>query len=445
MLQESVDLFIHLVATAVFLRITHPEFKPLLNITTGATVYFVNLICSNNGGAVYGENGMIHIGAKTKVVFMHNVADERGGTVQLMIGTITFGNKSNVHFANNSAHDSCGGAIFLNNGVLNIDNDASLIFSHNHAGLNGGAIYIESVPSSIIVGDFTKLLLLNNSAFQGCALYTVQSSFIISVGYQSNVQFINNTVFDVGGAAAPCLFTVTDYSAEISFIGNHANQGVGHHMYGTSTKNCTCDELHIAAYKQRKPHSWHQNENPDGYINISFSNPHLHVNEILSPVSSAPQRVCLCDSNGKPQCANTAHIFTHISIYRGETFTLSACVVGYDFGTTVGIVHAGFLNPNHFSQLGQSQDNQPIKNNEKCTNLKYTVLTKHDTEVLLLQTSILPVYKNTLSKFKSLINGWILEYLSHHDSGCLREGLLTTPVFINITLLQGCPPGLTII
>ena len=331
--------------TAVFLRITHPEFKPLLNITTGATVYFVNLTCNNDGGAVYGENGMIHIGAKTKVVFMHNIADERGGAVQLMIGTITFGNKSNVHFANNSAHDSCGGAIFLNNGVLNIDTDAGLIFSHNHAGLNGGAIYIESVPSSVIVGDFAKLLLLNNSAFQGGALCAVQSSFIISVGYQSNVQFINNTAFDVGGAvyaetqsAAPCLFTVTDldYSAEISFIGNHANQGVGHHMYGSSTKNSRCDELHIAAYKQRKPHCWHQSENPDGYINISFSNPHLHVNEILSPVSSAPQRVCVCDSNGKPQCANISQIFTHISIYHGETFTLSACVVGYDFGTTVG-------------------------------------------------------------------------------------------------------------
>ena len=52
--------------TAVFLRITHPEFKPLLNITTGATVYFVNLTCSNMGGAVYGENGMIHISAKQR-------------------------------------------------------------------------------------------------------------------------------------------------------------------------------------------------------------------------------------------------------------------------------------------------------------------------------------------------------------------------------------------
>ena len=45
--------------TAVFLRSTHPGYKPSLNITTGATVYFVNLTCSNYGGAVYGENAMI--------------------------------------------------------------------------------------------------------------------------------------------------------------------------------------------------------------------------------------------------------------------------------------------------------------------------------------------------------------------------------------------------
>ena len=238
------------------------------------------------------------------------------------------------------------------------------------------------------------------------------------------------------------------YSAEISFIGNHANQGVGHHMYGSSTKSSRCDELHITAYKQGKPHSWHQNENPDGYINISFSNPDLHVNEILSPVSSAPQRVCLCDSNGKPQCANISQIFTHISIYHGETFTLSACVVGYDFGTTVGTVHAGLLNPNHFSQLGYSQDNQQVKHSEKCTYLEYTILSKYNTEVLLLQISVLPVSvyvnnKTSLSRYMNYINNFVINCFSH-DDGCLDKDLLKTPVFINITLLPGCPPGLTI-
>ena len=77
----------------------------------------------------------------------------------------------------------------------------------------------------------------NNSAFQGGALYVIPSSFATEVGYQSSVNFINNTVLDVGGAvyaemqsAASCLFMVTDYSAKISFIGNHADGSVGHHV-----------------------------------------------------------------------------------------------------------------------------------------------------------------------------------------------------------------------
>ena len=42
--------------TAVFLRTTHPELKSSLNVTIGATVYFVNLTCSNHGAAVlWGE------------------------------------------------------------------------------------------------------------------------------------------------------------------------------------------------------------------------------------------------------------------------------------------------------------------------------------------------------------------------------------------------------
>ena len=41
--------------TAVYLETTHPEVKSSLNITTDATVYFVNLTCSGYGGAVSGR------------------------------------------------------------------------------------------------------------------------------------------------------------------------------------------------------------------------------------------------------------------------------------------------------------------------------------------------------------------------------------------------------
>ena len=523
--------------TAIILRTTQPKFKSSLNISTGATVYFVNLKCNNYGAAVYGENAIIHIDAKSRVVFTRNGE----GAVCLYAGAIFVGVNSIVEFAYNFVHKSDGGGIFLHNGVIQIDSNASLTFSHNSANLNGGAlrlsngelivkpsaslnfnnnsgalggaiflmnatihvdtdniyfygnrgtqggalyfiygmilicsnrtimfienaahtqggaIYVESViHSSIVVDNFSRLLFFNNFAFQGGALFFVPSSFTVEVRYHSSIRFINNTAHDVGGAvyadvqsAAPCLFMVTDYSAEISFIGNHANSGIGLHMYGTSVRSDKCDKWHISLINaQGLPYCRLSREKAQKHIGMYFD---PGLNETLSAISSAPQRVCLCDSNSQPQCAKMSQIFTNISVYRGETFRVSAYVVGYDFGTTVGIVHAGFLDNSSLSQLGQLQYNQLVNSSETCTNLEYTVFTRHEREMLQLQTSVLPasVYTNQaangtmLSQYK-MMKDEITDFFSH-DNGCLAGELLTTPVFINITLFPGCPPGLTLI
>ena len=64
----------HSSGTAVSLQTIHPEIKSSLNITTGAIVYFVDLTCSDYGGAVYGWRAMMYTGAKAKVVFKYNAA-----------------------------------------------------------------------------------------------------------------------------------------------------------------------------------------------------------------------------------------------------------------------------------------------------------------------------------------------------------------------------------
>ena len=43
-----------------------------------------------------------------------------------------------------------------------------------------------------------------------------------------------------------------------------------------------------------------------------------------------------------------------------------------------------------------------------------------------------------------MTGGAIADYNSHGNAGCLIEDLLTMPVFVNVTLLPGCPPGLTL-
>ena len=198
--------------------------------------------------------------------------------------------------------------------------------------------------------------------------------------------------------------------------------------------------------EQGKPHCSDLYKGLHGELNISFD---PGFNDTLSPVSSAPQRVCLCDSNGKPQCANISYIFTNTSVYRGETITLLACIVGYDFGTTVGTIHARSL----YSDSHSKRDKlQLVINSEKCTSFNYIVYSKLDYELLLLQTSSLPVSgyisneskENDIFRYENIIKNQISVYNLCNQSGCISTDLLITPVFINITLLPGCPPGMTL-
>ena len=214
-------------------------------------------------------------------------------------------------------------------GTMVISTNKSLKFVVNSAQVQGGALYIEAgVHPSIIVDNYSKLLLFNNSAFQGGALYSSMPSLLVTtVGYQSSIQFINNTAFDAGGAVysqslPPCIFMITDYSAKISFIRNYAQHRIGHHIYGASVRDYSCNAYFISFVNEQGPTS-HCFGPGNEHNSISFD---PGFNETLSPVSSAPQRVCLCDSNGKPQCANISYIFTDTSVYRGETITLATCM-----------------------------------------------------------------------------------------------------------------------
>ena len=101
---------------------------------------------------------------------------------------------------------------------------------------------------------------------------------------------------------------ITDYSAKISFTGNSAQCGVGHHMYGASVRGATCDKKYIGlANEQGKPHCWLQDQEADGYVNISFD---PGLNETLSPVSSAPQRVCVSVTPMVNHSVLISHIFS---------------------------------------------------------------------------------------------------------------------------------------
>ena len=369
-----------------------------LNINTGAGVIFSHNTASSEGGAILVLNGTLNFSMDASVTFSHNAAIySYGGAIYLYNTTIHVGTK--ILFYNNTA--VTGGAIHFYYGELNIYFPAVVQFIKNTAQLQGGAIFIETGDqSSIVIGKFSKLVLANNSAYQGGAIYVIPSSFAIEVRSESSTEFVHNIATDVGGAvysevesASPCMFLVTDYSAKIAFTENTANGSIGQHIYGSSIRQAECDSSHLRlTNKKAKPYTNCDNS-AYGHVNFTI---YPDLKETMSPVSSAPWRVCLCDSLGRPQCANLSQIFTSVNVYPGETFSLSVIIVGYDFGTIVGSVHSEFLYSNQSSQLEQSRYNQLVNSSEICTSLNYTIYTNRDVELLQLQTSISPssIYVN---------------------------------------------------
>jgi len=112
----------------------------------------------------------------------------------------------------------------------------------------------------------------------------------------------------------------------------------------------------------------------------------------LSLISSDPSRVCICEDN-RPQCLEYTR---NVSVYPGQTFNISAYVVGQYMGTTKGIVYAKFLNKSPTAHLNSLEYSQ-IVGQYFCDSthnvLHYTILTNHSegNELLVLTAQNVPV------------------------------------------------------
>ena len=142
-------------------------------------------------------------------------------------------------------------------------------------------------------------------------------------------------------------------------------------------------------------------------------------------ITSEPSRVCLCHHE-VPDCLIVVDPTVH-SLYPGEIFTLHLVVVGQDFGTVSGFVHAQFMD-NKFVFISQTQSWVPFKNGA-CQNLNYTMFSSCiGCEAVLVLTpdqskvpqspdpSFNEKLKNTMSKLSSdgsyhtLANNFIDEF-----------------------------------
>ena len=275
----------------------------------------------------------------------------------------------------------------------------------------------------------------------------------MSVGLEKNIQilFINNYAEHVGGAIfaeetkdeACFLQLATPYSkcSEIKynqhlsfvFTNNTAHNG-GDAIYGGSLQRCITGHCKDEQTPIVGAYIFINN-----YWNVvQYNTGH---GSILSLVSSAPSCVCLHEDR-EPDCLTT---FANDTRYPGETFTISAVVVGQGFGTADGTVYAQFTNK-YASRLKQLQQSQQV-NHTSCTKLKYTVLSANKNELMVLSARPTtseswgsPAYIAYITKrYKDITqyaHQMFVMYVFCHEI----NAFLASKVFINITLLP-CPPG----
>ena len=306
-------------------------------------------------------------------------------------------NISDCKFVNNT-----GRAIYAYES--NIFASGSIPFINNtvHYG-SGGALYLES--SSIMLSQNTAMDFYCNSALRG----------------RGGAIFVNSPLFDDAGDYMPCFYEIEGNHSSFTFINNSATDG-GDSLYGVSVRSCNYDPSNTSTTLKKV---------------FSFYPP---LNSSISAISSDPTRVCICICDSKshvhPQCSVLSKIFTNITVSPGENFSISAVLVGADFGTSRGTVYAYLLESDESIILEESYQAQSITNVSNCTKLQYRIKSNvtNTTVTLYMRASYEKI--RIYGQEKSLNNS-INDY---NHTGVPPFDLQTTPIYINVTLTS-CPVG----
>ena len=287
---------------------------------------------------------------------------------------------------------------------------------------------------------FGKLSFISNRGDQGGGLSVFYSQMFL---YNNTVvTYTENYAFDTGGAIyvqrVPtidinnyCFYQLPELSVDnqfvniqVNFTGNVAVNG-GEEIFGAAINDdCKVSRNHpqVQSYQiQNKIFHF------DSFANAS-----------LSPVSSAPTRICLCDKDSAlPICASMPYIFsTHDPVYPGEEFSLFAVVVGAEFGTVSASVYANLLHSNsslmfnHYSQFVLYK---------QCTEITYSISSIQSNEVLVLTAYIANIIRYGNEHYvETLINEYNKSSIIASSSD-----LMSVPIFVNISI-ESCPLGFSL-
>ena len=312
-------------------------------------------------------------GANEFVISNSTFTGNNGTVINAKESNITF--IGEVIFENNRAWQ--GGALLLSSSTMTLHDYTTVNFDSNHVTQFGGAIFVENC----------QFYLQNDASTQQFCFYQP---------LYPNYNFAN---------------------ARIVFSNNSAGEG-GDSIYGTSIRNYCI--VHFQEYQPGRSGYWR----------------HLfQIDWTTSAVSSKAMRICLCDSNGHPQCADMSNILSmyNRTVYPGEVFPISAVVVGAEFGTTIGEVYAKLLPLNASSQVSIHNPFLRIFT-PFCTSLNYSIHSNNSFEIIYLTTANITLkYYGDADEIAKSID-------SYNDSGVIPYSLMSTPVFITVTLRK-CPVG----
>ena len=328
-------------------------------------------------------------------------------------------------------HNNQGSPITLYQSTIELKGET--VFRDNTAERGGG---IALFDSKVIFSSASATTFVNNTAQTGGGLALFDS---ITIFEASNTTFLKNTAEKFGGAiyinALPtilkdeivynetgknaikitnlaqqkCFFLTNYTNSLISFTDNKANLG-GLDVYGATIYTEDCSLYSKMFQFDNKSKSFH--------------------------ISSDPLRVCFCIDN-EPRCEDRTYLMLSEMRYPGESFTASVVLTGYNLGRVAGSVYTNVLGRDYKEVIRESQHIQPVELME-CTNINYTV-SASDSVVLELTAEEEPT-KNMKEMFtQEKIQDAYSETCSiPYLYPCVA--LLTTPIFINVTL-EPCPLG----
>ena len=329
---------------------------------------------------------------------------------------------------------------YFDTALVEVSDINSILLEHCTI-LNNRQTAVRSYFSTVTLSGTT--VFANNTGIKGGALHLHHSELYIEEF--SQLYFYGNIAEDVGGGIYVVRRTPNVWKVEFNkpkcfyqLRQNPLRDNLHRNMFSIIFKNNIArnggDDIYGGRWQSEcKNFTFHP-----FYKNVITTIFHFN-NRSISSISSDPKRVCLCSTEGKPECSNINYIFSSIeSLYPGEKFTISLVLVGYNFGTVNGIVYTNLIGKDNNTSLGPNQYLQEIREHGECTELEFWI---HSLSTNIPLTLQLGVQKRFATEERSKVEKSIATFNEKHK--LLEDLLLYHPVIIN-TVIEDCPTGMAL-